>query len=240
LIRISSCNSCDSIHTINLTISPVYDINTPISICDGDSILINNTYRNTPGTYTETLSSFLGCDSIVNYSLTISPKPNTATSGNTSLSIGQTVTISAYGGSSYSWYPSTGLNCRSCQSPNASPNENTWYYVIITSPEGCSSLDSLYIEVNANGNIYVPNVFSPNGDGNNDIFYVHGNGIKHFNLMVFNRWGQNIFESNDVDRGWDGTLNGKELNQGVFVYSLKVELYNNEIIKKTGNITLLK
>jgi len=132
------------------------------------------------------------------------------------------------------------LNCRSCQSPNASPNENTWYYVIITSPEGCSSLDSLYIEVNANGNIYVPNVFSPNGDGNNDIFYVHGNGIKHFNLMVFNRWGQNIFESNDVDRGWDGTLNGKELNQGVFVYSLKVELYNNEIIKKTGNITLLK
>ena len=101
-------------------------------------------------------------------------------------------------------------------------------------------VDSLFIEVNNNGNVYVPNVFSPNGDGTNDIFYVKGNGIKTFSLLIFNRWGQNIFQSNVIDKGWDGTFNGSELNQNVFVYTLNVELFNSNIIKKTGSITLLK
>ena len=85
-----------------------------------------------------------------------------------------------------------------------------------------------------------PNIFSPNDDGNNDVYYVRGKGIELFYLAVFNRWGQMVFESNDINRGWDGTKDGTMLNQGVFVYKVNVTMYNGDEYKKTGNITLVR
>ncbi len=88
--------------------------------------------------------------------------------------------------------------------------------------------------------IAIPGMFSPNGDGKNDIFYVLGNQIQQLDFQVFNRWGQRVFTTTTVGQGWDGRFNGQELNTGVFGYILKATTANGQVINKTGNITLVR
>ncbi len=97
-----------------------------------------------------------------------------------------------------------------------------------------------------NTNVFVPNTFSPNGDGVNDIFYPRGSGVFRVkNLLVFNRWGEVVFEkgnfnANDASSGWDGTYRGKKLAPDVFVYSLEVLCSNNQSLVFKGNVALIK
>lgn len=86
----------------------------------------------------------------------------------------------------------------------------------------------------------VPTAFTPNGDGQNDIFFVRGGPFKSINVRVYNNWGQLIFESNDQLQGWNGTFNGTEQPIGVFVWVVEVEMLNSKKIKKTGDVTLLR
>jgi gliding motility-associated-like protein len=88
--------------------------------------------------------------------------------------------------------------------------------------------------------LYVPNAFSPNGDGQNDILYVIGGNLESMELVIYNRWGQVVFQSATRSQGWDGTFNGKALNTDVFAYRLKGRTYDQEEVLLTGNITLIK
>lgn len=85
----------------------------------------------------------------------------------------------------------------------------------------------------------VPTAFSPNNDGNNDILYVLGS-ITDMEFVVYNRWGQVVFKTNDRSTGWDGTFNGQQLNPGVFAYRLSGKLPNGDLVEKKGNITLVR
>lgn len=82
--------------------------------------------------------------------------------------------------------------------------------------------------------------FTPNGDGQNDLFLVRGGPFKTINVRIYNNWGQLIFETNDQAEGWNGTFNGTEQPIGVFVWVVEVEMFNGEKIKKTGDVTLLR
>ena len=235
---------CDSILTFNLTVNPIITVNEQLTICDGDSVLINGNYYSTPGIYPFTFTSAAGCDSNVIYELIVDPLPiiNIIIDDNT-LDLGESTNIVAYTGqpnTSYSWSPSDGLSCVFCSNPIATPSQSGWYYVTATNSNGCTSIDSVYIEVDPTSNIYVPNIFSPNEDGQNDIYKVRGKGIDLFYLAIYNRWGQMVFESEDINRGWDGTKDGKLLNQGVFVYKLNITMKDGDIIQQTGNITLVR
>ena len=84
--------------------------------------------------------------------------------------------------------------------------------------------------------LFVPNVFSPNEDGRNDVFKPRGTNLFEYNLRIYDRWGNKVFEADDIEDGWDGTLNGKPLNSGVFVYYI---LSGGELVSK-GNVTLLR
>jgi gliding motility-associated-like protein len=88
--------------------------------------------------------------------------------------------------------------------------------------------------------IYVPNIFSPNNDGSNDVLYVHGQGITELQLTIYDRWGELVFETTDMAQGWDGWYKGKVMDNAVFVYYLKATFYTGEQVTKKGNITLLK
>jgi gliding motility-associated-like protein len=235
---------CDSILTYNLTVNIVSVETNQLIICDGDSVLLNGNYYSSAGTYPFTFTSAAGCDSIVIYELAIDPPPviNILAEA-TSIILGESSQLTAYTGfpnTTYSWSPPEGLSCTLCPNPIASPSQSGWYYVTTTNQNGCSSTDSIYIEVDGTTNIYVPNIFSPNEDGNNDIYLVRGKGIELFNLAIYNRWGQLIFESNDIEKGWDGTKNGSMLNQGVFVYKLNVTFRDGDEFNQTGNITLVR
>lgn len=118
-----------------------------------------------------------------------------------------------------------------------------YYYVVVTDANGCSRMDSVTI-VNWSEDcpyfVYVPGAFSPNGDGRNDVLHVKGEGVVWIQFEIYNRWGNKVFESNDLSMGWDGTYKGQMQNTGVFVYILEAEFENGERIKKSGDITLLR
>ncbi len=88
--------------------------------------------------------------------------------------------------------------------------------------------------------VFVPNVFSPNGDGFNDVLRVRGKGIEEMEFIIFNRWGEKVFETTDVNSGWDGTNNGEAMNLSVFVYVVKGKYKNGKFFDEKGNVTLMR
>ncbi|MCX8080861.1 MAG: gliding motility-associated C-terminal domain-containing protein, partial [Bacteroidia bacterium] len=104
----------------------------------------------------------------------------------------------------------------------------------------CKDTYSMNICVLESTEIFVPDIFSPNNDGNNDVFYIRGNGIREMNLQIFDRWGSMVFSSQDPKEGWDGTIRGKNAEPGIYAYFLKVVLFNGKKIIKKGEISLVR
>lgn len=145
------------------------------------------------------------------------------------------------------WTPSTGLNCTDCYQPVAQPFETTLYTVTITGDEGCTSVAQVLVEVDETKGTFVPDAFSPNGDGVNDVFMLYADGtvetIEEF--MIFDRWGELVCNQPDglpnyPAYGWDGTFKGQEMNSGVYIYYIKVRYLNGEVGIFKGDLTLLK
>ncbi len=88
--------------------------------------------------------------------------------------------------------------------------------------------------------IYVPQIFSPNGDGLNDILYVYGNRVESMTFIVYNRWGEKVFESSDNSIGWDGQFRGSGAQAGVYVYYLEAKIDEGETVTQKGDITLVR
>ncbi len=88
--------------------------------------------------------------------------------------------------------------------------------------------------------IFVPNTFTPNADGKNDVLKVYGNYIAKMNLQMYNQWGERVFETNDIAGGWDGNYKGKPQPVGVYIYVLRVENNNGEVVTKKGSINLIR
>jgi gliding motility-associated-like protein len=135
--------------------------------------------------------------------------------------------------------PTTGLNCANCFNPIASPTQNTTYTLTVTSDSGCTSTTSVTIDVSC-GTVFVPDAFSPNGDGQNDYLYVRGDCIKIMNFKVFDRWGNKVFETTDKSIPWDGTFKGQPMNTATFVYYLDATTYDGNTITKKGNVALIR
>ncbi|MBL0309246.1 MAG: gliding motility-associated C-terminal domain-containing protein [Bacteroidetes bacterium] len=107
---------------------------------------------------------------------------------------------------SYSWTPSLGLNCTDCANPYATPyTSNNEYKLLITYNKICTVSASVKVNMESRPEIFIPNSFSPNGDGNNDVFQIYGAAIKTTDLKIFNRWGELVFQSTNQFYGWDGT-----------------------------------
>ncbi len=145
---------------------------------------------------------------------------------------------------SYRWLPQNGtLNQPDIPNPAAMPEQTTTYEVALAK-EGCEETFELTVLVLplACGppHVYLPNTFTPNNDGMNDDLFVRGKNIEAMQLLVFNRWGQKVFESHSQDRGWDGTFEGQQLPPDVYGVYLEVTCDNEEIYRLQGNVTLLR
>jgi len=148
---------------------------------------------------------------------------------------------------SYSWAPSTGLSCTTCPSPELTALTNKTYQLKVTNDGGCVTTDTIQILVNCEGaSAFVPNTFSPNGDGANDVFYPRGKGLFRIqSFRVFSRWGEVVFDkkdlvANDPNAGWDGKINGKPAMAGVYTYTLDMVCTNGQVIKYFGNVTIIQ
>ncbi|MEI7802390.1 MAG: gliding motility-associated C-terminal domain-containing protein, partial [Bacteroidota bacterium] len=92
----------------------------------------------------------------------------------------------------------------------------------------------------ADGDIFIPNTFTPNGDHANDVFRIYGTGITSEHMWIYDRWGEKLFESTDLFSSWDGIFQGVDLNVGVYVYLFEVVRYDGTIELKKGDVTLLR
>src|SRR5690554_4471576 len=141
----------------------------------------------------------------------------------------------------YNWTPSTGLSCTQCPNPIASPIVNTQYTVEVTTPDNCSgSGSSNIIVIDECAEIYIPDMFSPNDDGENDEYCIYGDCISTFYLQIFNRWGEMVYVSDNPENCWDGTFRGKKLNTDVFAFKLSITTLQGEKIEESGNINLFR
>jgi gliding motility-associated-like protein len=198
----------------------------------------------TPATTTNyTVSITGGCSAgSASITITISPPPVLALSDDATICPQSSILLNASGGISYIWSPTTGLSCSNCSSPVASPDTTTLYYVIASNGPGagCKDTSSLTVFVTDDcPDVYIPNGFSPNGDRNNDVYYIFGD-LEGMELVIYDRWGHVVYESKDQAEGWDGTCKGKEMPSGVYAYKLKLTDRKGIVTKKTGNITLLR
>lgn len=144
----------------------------------------------------------------------------------------------------YTWSPKQTLSNQYIPSPIASPKQTTTYYVSVRSPLGCRSGDSVVVDVYfedcKDPEVFLPTGFTPNKDTKNDALYLRGDNIEKMHLMIYDRWGQLVFESQNVKKGWDGTFKGVELEPGVFAYYYWVQCIGGATFSKKGNITLIK
>lgn len=179
----------------------------------------------------------------------VRPAPNFSAGPDKILSLGSATTLEAKGDfRSISWHNNdTTLSCHDCRNPNAHPYYTRTYAATATNEWGCATTDSVTVFVRCNGSlVFIPNTFTPNGDGKNDWFYPQGAGFDRFiSFYVFNRWGQPVFEQhnallNDERSGWDGTFKGQALIPDTYIYTMQGRCPTGEIIDFKGDVTLIR
>lgn len=184
-----------------------------------------------------------GSDTLVyNNYINVADTPKVVAYGDTTIRVGQTATISAIGtGTNYSWSPSSWLACSTCSITSTTPTVTTMYIVSNYNSPYCRAVDTVIVKVDfICGDFFIPNAFSPNGDGLNETVNIHGFCVGTFNLQIFDRWGEKVFETTDKSMGWDGSFRGKPMDTGVFVYRVDGITIDGKPFSLKGNITLLR
>jgi gliding motility-associated-like protein len=146
--------------------------------------------------------------------------------------------------SNYKWIIPYNLSCDTCTDPIAKPTNSILYTVQAKNDDGCmdqADVRVIVIRPKCNeSDIFFPNIFSPNGDGENDILEIRSNFLESVELYVYDRWGQKVFETKDIHHWWDGRYNGADLAPDVYAYYFKVICVDGQKYAKKGNVTLIK
>ena len=272
----TSAQGCSAKDTVGVTVKNkfVFSYSTGDSLCRGKSKnlsasgaatyswtpanSLNNATINNPVATPDNTTTYrvigtdeLGCFKDTGYiPVRVNPIPTVEAGVDKTINVGHTIdlipVISA-DVTTVNWQPTTGLFRNFYPGITVKPLENTEYTVEVKNKGGCMSRDRITVFVICNGsNIFIPNTFSPNDDGTNDIFYPRGTGLfKIKSLRIFTRWGEVIFERSNFDAnnpsyGWDGTNKGMKLNPDVFVYTLDVICDNGSVLTYHGNVALVK
>lgn len=158
---------------------------------------------------------------------------------------GQTtqLVLLAPSGNVVNWYPSNLVIPNNQYTVTSAPSQNTTYTVIVSDGICNKTATVLVVVIDdqcKESDVFVPNTFTPNGDGNNDVLYVRGYLINELYFAVYNRWGELVFETTDKNKGWDGNYKGRPADVGVLGYYLKAKCPNGKEIFKKGNVTLIR
>lgn len=269
-LTVTDAYGCTMTNTVSVGQDPppVASINGNTVICNGNSTALTasggntymwNTFATTPSitvapnasTNYSVIVTNGACSDTAFISVTVNPTPTANAGTDTTIMQFQSTTLNGNGGTSYQWTPPTDLSCSNCQSPTASPEVTTTYYVIVTDANGCTSTDAVTVIVTPIEctDPYLPNAFSPNGDGENDVLKVYvkvPECLVDLKLVIYNRWGEKVYETEDKNFEWDGIHNsgmmqGAEVSgSAVFVYRLDLTIYPDTPFKKVGNISLVR
>lgn len=264
----TDANGCTNTSAVTVTLNPALPITiapTDPLICIGDSVqltasgALNYTWANTPGldtytgptvwafptintTYTVTGADANGCTGTSSVTINISNGIDVQVTKNRDAECGiNIVQLQASGAQSYSWTPAGLVSNPNAPLTNGTVVQTTTFYVT-GSMGSCVDIDSItvYYYNNDETGIIIPSAFSPNGDGINDCLRIlHNANFTTYYFAIYNRWGQNVFETSDPGACWNGTINGKDAEVSTFYYYLKAETNCGKIFKK-GDITLVR
>jgi gliding motility-associated-like protein len=267
---------CKARDSVSVTVQQRFDVtaNSGDTICTGESYRLRangaDLYSWTPVSgldnaqaaapiakpTTTTLYQVIGRDKYNCFSDTTSvpvivyPYPKLELDNEKTVIVGNSVTLQpvlSADVNNINWQPGTWLNCVNCPSPISTPKQSIQYKLRVANEGGCVTEDAINLLVVCGGeNVFLPNTFSPNGDGINDVFYPRGKGISYIKrLFIYNRWGEEVFKqlsfySNDISRGWDGSYKGAPVNGDVFVYVIDVVCENGQTLTFKGDVTLIR
>jgi gliding motility-associated-like protein len=215
-----------------------------------DSMLADPTVEQPASTiaYTLTVTGANGCSS-VNPAVTtvvVSLAPKVFAGNDTSVVIGQPLQLNAVdvdssGFTSYVWSPAQGLSDPDIADPTTIVTGDITYTVVATTPSGCSATGTIVIGAATTAGIIVPNAFTPNNDGHNDILKVNAFGIQSLKYFrVYNRWGQLVFATSDAGSGWDGSIGGQQAPTGAYVWTAAGVDYHGRPVEREGTVILIR
>ncbi|WP_341902300.1 gliding motility-associated C-terminal domain-containing protein [Fluviicola taffensis] len=244
---ITTVSGCDSIATLHLTVLPAKFSTITHTICVGETFIHNNVPYTQAGTYTQTFPTGT-CDSVVTIQIMLYPPLSVNATATNALDVqyGNVVHLDAQttGGTAplvYFWSSEGSLNDNAIKNPFTTVISSNWFAVTVMDANGCIVVDSIYVGLSETSTLYVPNSFTPGtGDGFNDIFRVKYTNISEFRILIFDRWGEVIYESKEVDFGWDATYKGKVVQDGIYTYKIAALGKDDVHYDLTGHITVIK
>lgn len=191
--------------------------------------------------YTVTVNNPGYCANTATVEVIVNSLPYVYAGADTTINIDETVTLYGMGDTQVGFlspetYP---LNCNLCPIVTVQLSESTCFILKGTSAAGCTNFDTVCVNITKDWNVYIPNAFTPNGDGINDLFIPAGYAIEKINMTIFDRWGAVIFQTDPDHQGWDGKYKGVICEQGVYVYQIEVISMGGASMKKVGHVTLL-
>lgn len=199
-------------------------------------------------TYYVNATNEFGCTYADTLQVIVKSIPEITVSEDEKVLKGTEVNLSVFspGNSKFSWTPAEDLSCADCNATSFTANENTEFTVSVSDDFGCSNQATVFVEIFdmcAGGFLMFPNIFTPNFDNKNDVFKAISQNnlepeINHY--RIYDRWGKVVFQADDLDSGWDGTHNGQEQRNGVYVYVVDVVCTDGSTQIFNGNVTLMR
>lgn len=235
-----SVGGCDSIHTTYLLVHDNYSSTTDTIICEGESVYAGGEWQTEAGTYLDNLQTMHGCDSLITTNIDVLPQPQVDLGNDTLLpEEAELLLVATFPEATYLWHDG------STDSTFLVTEEGVYYVgVTVTCGTAWDTIKVDYIEPE----IPVctpqsPNAFSPNGDGLNDVFNVVSEcQFASYHLQIYDRWGKLIFETTEIDEGWDGKSNGEMVPIGSYIWRLQYsELSREDLLNSLhGTLMLVK
>ena len=199
--------------------------------------------NNTTYVYTLTITDNYNCKFNVTDQVSVRVQPPVPANAGMDTTAIKGVAHQLYGsgGTSYIWSPASLLNNAIIQNPIVTLQNDTRFELRVTDPAGCIGYDSVFVKVYLGPAYYIPNAFSPNGDGQNDVFRAIPVGIANTEwFRIFNRYGQMVFQTNAWMKGWDGTYKGKKQPIGAYVWIIKGTDKNGKPVEMKGTVMLVQ
>jgi gliding motility-associated-like protein len=261
---------CAVTDTVRITVNPkpIVDAGPDLSICFGDTVYLNGMgafdyewsppdfldNANIPGatsipdttiTYVLEGTTAEGCVDYDTMTITVNPLPVVDAGPDWTIDLVQNefaeFDVLAPTAISWNWSPTDGLSNPSIGDPDGQPEQSTTYIVAVTDANGCINYDTVFVEVLNEFTIIIPDAFTPNGDGLNDVFHPVVIGLVEFlDVSIYNRWGELVYYSQDLNSGWDGTYQGKEQELATYVVVVRILDTKGNPAKSAGTTTIIR